>query len=251
MMRVVLADDEPLALRRLLRALEAVAGITVVGVASDGDAALQRIIELVPDLAILDIEMPGRSGLAVAAAIPAERRPEIVFLTAFDRYAADAFSVEAVDYLLKPVRAERLVQALARASRRRAERLTGRDPGMLPSTADLDGHTLHLPNRDGGRDLPQAQIVWIEAAKDYALIYTFTRSHILRVTMAELAQQLHPSILRVHRSAFVAAAVVQRRVRIERGLFSLLLLDGTRVQVGPSYAQSVKAHLKALRPELD
>jgi DNA-binding LytR/AlgR family response regulator len=232
MMRVVLADDEPLALRRLLRALEAVAGITVVGVASDGDAALQRIIELVPDLAILDIEMPGR-------------------LTAFDRYAADAFSVEAVDYLLKPVRAERLVQALARASRRRAERLTGRDPGMLPSTADLDGHTLHLPNRDGGRDLPQAQIVWIEAAKDYALIYTFTRSHILRVTMAELAQQLHPSILRVHRSAFVAAAVVQRRVRIERGLFSLLLLDGTRVQVGPSYAQSVKAHLKALRPELD
>ena len=211
MMRVVLVDDEPLSLQRLSRALEGLAEVTVVGVASDGDEALRQIHDLVPDLAILDVEMPGRSGLAVAAELPLDRRPEIVFLTAFDRYAAEAFGVEAVDYLLKPVRPERLRQAIERAGRRRAERLLGQSaahgPASTgePATATGPAGTLHLPDRDGGRELPQSEIVWIEAAKDYALIYTPTRSHILRITMSELAERLHPSIVRVHRSAFVAA----------------------------------------------
>jgi two-component system LytT family response regulator len=252
-MRVVLADDEPLALQRLSQALQGMADVTIVGVANDGNSALGLIRELDPDLAILDIEMPGFSGLEVASALQTNRTPQVVFLTAFDRYAAQAFSVEAADYLLKPVSIERLRLAIERVRRRRTERAISAAEFGAPQdlgSPQVAG-TLHLPDRDGGRDLPQAEIVWIEAAKDYVLIYTQTRSYILRITMLDLARQLHATILRVHRSAFVSAVAIRRRLRSERGLFSLLLSDGAKVQVGPSYARAVRARLRSLRPDLD
>ena len=165
MMRVLLVDDELLSLQRLSRALEGFAEVDVVGVARDGDEALRQIRDLAPDLAILDIEMPGRSGLAIAAELPPEHRPEIVFLTAFDRYAAEAICVEAVDYLLKPVRPERLRQSIERAGRRRAERLLGQGAAHAPAPVGEPAAgiaalgSLHLPDRDGGRGLPQSDIV--------------------------------------------------------------------------------------------
>lgn len=251
MMRVVAADDEPLSLQRLTRELGAMADVSVVGVASDGDSLLKAVAELRPDLVILDVRMPGRDGMAAAAALPPEGRPEIVFLTAYDRYAAEAFAIEALDYLLKPVRPERLRQAVERAHRRRADRLTGdaarrmAEPEQRPFS-DL----LHLPDRSGGRNLPQADILWIEAARDYAIIHTAAESAILRVTMANLATRLHPSLLRVHRSAFVSVRAVRRQLRQAQGSFSLLLADGARVQVGPSYAKAIKARLRTFRPDL-
>jgi DNA-binding LytR/AlgR family response regulator len=109
MMRVLLVDDEPLALDRLKVGFDAIEDVEVAGTASDGVEAVEKIRALEPDLIILDIQMPGRSGMEIARALrPEGRRPEIIFVTAFDRFATDAFEVEAADYLLKPVAFDRL-----------------------------------------------------------------------------------------------------------------------------------------------
>ncbi len=102
MMRVMLVDDEQAARERLRQMLEPMPGLEIVGEAADGEEAIRKVVELHPDLLLLDIQMPGCSGLEVAACLPAPR-PEIVFCTAFDQYAVDAFEINAVDYLLKPV----------------------------------------------------------------------------------------------------------------------------------------------------
>ena len=108
MLRVLLVDDEPLALRRLATLFEDIDGVAVIGTAATGQEAEAQIDALSPDLVMLDISMPQKSGLRVAADLPVEQRPEIVFVTAFEQYAPDAFEVEAADYLLKPVRLDRL-----------------------------------------------------------------------------------------------------------------------------------------------
>ena len=240
-MRVLLVDDEPLALRRLAMAFEDIDGAEVVGTAGDGDSACDAIRSLKPDIVILDVQMPGRSGMAVAAGLDALDRPEIVFLTAFEQYAADAFDVEATDYLLKPVRLTRLKQAIDRARRRRAERAPHLNPAAAEKPAQIPAAHLHIPDRTGGRRVFLSDIVWIEAAKDYALIHTPTRSHMTRTTMTELDGQLDPSImLRVHRSAFVRIGAVQKLTRPGKGLVSLILQGDIEVQVGPSYFRKVQ-----------
>ena len=244
-LRVLLVDDEPLALRRLSRALRTVPDVEVVGSAGDGDAALDEARRLAPDLIILDVEMPGRDGLAVAVELSREGGPEIVIQSAFDHYAAAAFEVEAVDYLLKPLRHERLRQALDRARRRHAERaahvLVSAPPNPPPERA-----VLRIPDRHGGYDVPLSEVIWVEAARDYALIHTSTRTHILRVTMTELAGTLPCTLLRVHRSAFVSLAHVRRWGTPQRGVHGLVLSDGDQVAVGPSYLQDVRAALRSL-----
>jgi DNA-binding LytR/AlgR family response regulator len=243
--RVLLVDDEPLALRRLSLSLRLLPEVDVVGTASDGDAAIAEARRLSPELIILDVEMPGRDGLAVASELGREPGPEIVILSAFDRYATAAFEVEAVDYLLKPLRPERLRQAIDRARRRRAER-AAREAMLAGPGAKPQEPTIHIPDRHGGRDLPLSEVVWIEAAKDYALIHTRTRTHIIRATMTGLASQLPDSIVRVHRSAFVALAHVRRWGRPTKGIHCLILSDGTEVTVGPNYVQDVRASLRSL-----
>ena len=110
-MRVLLVDDEALALDRLTSFFGDIEGVEVVGRATDGNMALEKIRELLPDLVIMDIQMPGRTGLRAAADIDVEPRPELVFVTAHEHYAPDAFEVDAADYLLKPIRFDRLRQA--------------------------------------------------------------------------------------------------------------------------------------------
>ena len=121
-LRVLLVDDEPLALKRLAALFGDIDGAAVIGTARDGKDAAEKIEALAPEQVMLDIQMPQKSGLRVAADLTAERRPEIVFVTAFEQYAPDAFEVEAADYLLKPVRFDRLRQAVERAKRRRQMR---------------------------------------------------------------------------------------------------------------------------------
>jgi DNA-binding LytR/AlgR family response regulator len=245
MLRVLLVDDEPLALRRLTLALRAMPDVDIVGSAGDGDAALDEARRLKPDLIILDVEMPGRDGLSVAAELERDDGPGIIILSAFDRYAAAAFDVEALDYLLKPLRPDRLRQAIDRARRRRAEKAA-----RVAVLADEIGLTLmptiHIPDRHGGRDLSLSEVVWIEAARDYALLHTSMRTHMLRATMSDLARQLPDSILRVHRSAFVSLAHVRRWGTPMKGIHSLVLSDGSEVSIGPSYIQDVRAALRSL-----
>jgi DNA-binding LytR/AlgR family response regulator len=251
-MRVLLVDDESLALDRLRTFFADIDDVEVVGHARDGDEALERIVELTPDLVIMDVQMPGRNGLRAAADIPVDPKPEIVFVTAHEHYAPDAFDVDAADYLLKPVRFDRLRQAVDRARRRRTVREQAEKAGQLqqeveqlraakPPARDDDG--FWIPERDGHRRVPIEAIDWVEAARDYVLLHTSLRSYLLRTTMAALESKLAGSpLLRVHRSAFVRPDKVVEVKRASRSL-SLVLADGATVQVGPNYAATVKAAL--------
>jgi DNA-binding LytR/AlgR family response regulator len=237
--RVLLVDDEPLALRGLENALEADCGVEIVGTATNGAAAIQAIRSLTPEVVFLDIQMPGLNGLEVASAISTDCAPEVIFVTAFEQYAVEAFAVEAVDYLLKPIEAGRVLQSIQRVRRRRAALATLKTDFEFSNTTA----SLHFPDRHGGFSIPQSEIVWIEAAKDYALVHTEKRSYMLRTTMADLADQLQPPLRRVHRSAYVAIDRVQRTVSSGKGVFSVILNGDIEVQVGPSYARAIRSEL--------
>ena len=249
-MRVLLVDDEALALDRLRTFFGDIEGVEVVGQARDGDEALKEIQRLTPDLVILDIQMPGRNGLRAAADIAVEPRPEIVFVTAHEHYAPDAFDVDAADYLLKPVRFDRLRQAVERARRRRRLREQAERAGKLEeevsalrsgaSTPAREDDGFWVPERDGQRRVPIEAIDWIEAARDYVLLHTNVRSHLLRTTMSALEEKLAGSpLIRVHRSAFVRPDKVVEVKRANRSL-TLVLSDGANVQVGPSYVDGLR-----------
>jgi len=238
-LHVLLVDDEPLALRRLETLFGDIDDVEVIGTASTGDEAEAQIAKLRPDLVMLDISMPGKSGIRVAADLVADPRPEIIFVTAFEQYAPDAFEVDAADYLLKPVRFDRLRQAVERARRRRtmrdaADRLAGETP------AEAREEAIWVQVASGNLRLPIAQIEWVEAARDYVLFHTSTRSFIHRISMAALEQLLGPQqLMRVHRSTFIRPALVQGVQRLGKGLIALEMEDGAVVQVGPSYVRAV------------
>lgn len=248
-MRVLLVDDEALALDRLRTLFADIEDVEVIGAANDGDQALAMIGAHAPDVVILDIQMPGRNGLRTAAALDAEVRPEIIFVTAHEHYAPDAFEVDAADYLLKPVRFDRLRQAVNRARRRREMREQAEKSGKLSEevealksrtgTRAADDAGFWVPERNGHRWVPIDTIGWIEAARDYVLLHTDTRSHMLRATMSALEEKLQGSdLMRVHRSAFVRPSKVAEVRRANRSL-TLVLDDGAHVQVGPSYADAL------------
>jgi DNA-binding LytR/AlgR family response regulator len=252
-MRVLLVDDETLALDRLGALLTDVEGAEVVGTATSGDEALSQIVSLKPDLVILDIQMPGRNGLRTAAEIDLDPRPEIVFVTAHEHYAPDAFDVDAADYLLKPVRFDRLRQAVERARRRRVLREQAERAGVLEEQVQTlrsgaaesrDEAGFWVPERQGQRRVHLDTINWIEAARDYVLLHTDMRSHMLRITMSALEEKLAGSaLLRVHRSAFVRPDRVSE-VRRENRSVTLVLADGSQVPVGPSYLAAIEATLR-------
>ena len=245
MLRTILVDDEPLALERLAVFFKDIEGAEVVGTARDGKEAAEAIARLKPDLAILDIQMPEQNGLRVAATLPEEERPEVVFVTAFEQYAPDAFEVEAADYLLKPVRFDRLWQAVERAKRRKYLRtMAGRAEALAaePETRHEDG--LWVPTRAGAVFVPIETIDWIEAQRDYVMLHTATRSHIVRISMRALEEKLDPkALIRVHRSAFARPSGVVEVQRLGKTINALVLRDGAIVQVGPNYSKAVAERL--------
>lgn len=244
-LRVLLVDDEPLAVRRLSTLFEDIDDTEIVGTAATGREAETQIAALRPDLVMLDISMPQKSGLRVASDMPLEERPEIVFVTAFEQYAPDAFEVEAADYLLKPVRFDRLRQAVGRARRRRALRDAADKLAALPQNDAAereDAIWVQVPH--GQLRLPIDQIEWIEAAKDYVMLHTATRSYIHRISMTALEALLGGGeLMRVHRSTFIRPGQVTGVQRRGRGLIALEMRDGAEVQVGPSYVKTVLARL--------
>lgn len=260
-MRVVIADDEVLALERLRTLFQQIPGTEVVGEATNGTEALQTIVASKPDIVMLDIEMPDLNGLAVATMIPIEQRPEIIFITAFEHYAADAFNVEASDYLLKPVQFDRLWQAIERSKRRhylrslatkaeaeaeveaevKVEEVLG-NPIEILNEEPKDG--LWAQTRDGAVLVPFSSVDWIEAQRDYVVLHTATRSHMVRMPMRTLEGLLDQNeLMRVHRSAFARPSNVVEVRRLGRTINRLVLRDGAVVPVGPNYARDVGKRL--------
>lgn len=234
---LLLADDEAPALERLQHLIGGMRGIEIIGLARDGEEAAHKIRELAPDAVLLDIQMPGRSGLAVAEALEDAGRPQVIFVSAFDHYAARAFEIDATDYLLKPVSGERLSQALERARRRKSAPLAA-------AVADQPGDWLWAPSKAGQVRVPISAITWVEAAGDYVLLHTALRTHMLRATMAQMAERLAGGgLVRVHRSALVRSSEVIEITRSPGPSLTLLMRDGAAIPVGPSYRASVLAAL--------
>jgi DNA-binding LytR/AlgR family response regulator len=245
--KVLLVDDEPLALKRLQTLFEDIDGTKVVGTAADGHEAEVKIAGLAPDLVMMDISMPGKSGLRVATDLNRDQDLEIVFVTAFEQYAPDAFEVEAADYLLKPVRFDRLRQAVERARRRKEmrEKVAKLEAEPPAPVADEREDALWIHVSTGQLRLPIDQIEWIEAAKDYVLLHTATRSFIHRMSMTALEGRLNPDeLMRVHRSTFIRPRLVTGVQRLGKGLIALEMKDGAVIQVGPNYVKAVLQRLK-------
>lgn len=249
-MRVLVVDDEPLAADWVVQGLHRLPETEVVGVAGDGDDALAKVAGLKPDVVFLDIQMPGRSGLEVAQALVNAGAPDVVFVTAFADFAAEAFDLNAADYLLKPVRHDRLAEAMSRARRRREinrahQRLVALETRLAEVERAQEGRedypaAFWVRQRNGRVRVPVTDIRRIEADKDYALIHTSLKTHILRTTMRELERQLNPrEILRVHRGAFIRLSCVSRVERAGRGVMRLHMEDGAVVDVGASYTTRV------------
>jgi two-component system, LytTR family, response regulator len=238
-LRVVVAEDEPPALRHLLSALAEIPDVEVVGHAGNGSAAIALVRQHAPDLVILDIHMPGGSGLDVAAAISGPGAPVVMFLTAYETHAVGAFELEAADYLLKPVADDRLRQAIHRACRRIA--------AQAPRPREHATDAIWAPVRNGKVRIDAGSIYWIEAAGDYVLVHTATRSHMVRRFISDLEQAFDPGVLlRVHRSAMINVRRVRGVRRPARGRLSVILEDDIEVPVGARYTPSVAALLERL-----
>lgn len=245
-LRALLVDDEPLARSRLSILLARRKDIQVVGEAGDAEEAVQAIEALNPDIVFLDIEMPGRNGLELARAL--RERPDlgVIFVTAHYQFAVEAFEIDAIDYLLKPVEPERLDIALLKAERARA--VTGEEIDETPVQAGEGyANALWVQSRTGMIGVPLHTIDWIEAARDYVLLHTDSRSHILRATMTSLEQQLDPALMvRVSRSAFVRRDAIKGLSPQGRGGLIAVLKSGAGVRVGATFVASVSrqfAHL--------
>ena len=244
-MRVLIVDDEPLARRRLKRLLQRIEGAEIAGEARDGRSAPGVIAETAPDVVLLDVQMPERDGFAVVAALPAPR-PLIIFVTAFDAFALQAFDVHAVDYLLKPVSGEKLGRAIDRARERLATRRRGGAEeaaltALLAQVSAPKRWLRRLPIRSQGRvDLVDAAAIdWIEAADNYVVIHTGARTHLMRETIARLETELDPSqFARIHRSAIVRLDRVRRLDVATRGDYTVTLTTGATLTLSRTYRRA-------------
>jgi len=246
-LRALIVDDEPIARRRIRRLLRDVGEIEIAGECGDGRSALDAIDATSPDVVFLDVQMPGLDGFDVVRQLHPDRKPAIVFVTAFDRYALRAFEVHAVDYLLKPVAPARLRLAVDRA-RERVERGTNQRglAGLLRELRDAPRHLARLAVRARGRIVmvDVDAIDWIQAADNYVTVHANGREHLLRETLAALGRQLDPNrFVRIHRSTIVAVDRIVELRPSSHGDFDVQLRDGTRLTLSRSWREHVERAL--------
>lgn len=240
-MRVLIVDDEAPARARLRRLLAASADLTIVGEAADAADALAQVDRQAPDVVLLDIHLPDGSGLDVAASLP-EPQPLVVFVTAHDAHAVAAFDLCAIDYVLKPVAADRLQRALDRVRARRSAVLAPRADDAGPRTRPWPQRLL-IADRGRTHVIPTGDITWLEAADNYVLVHAAGRAPLLRRTLTALVDDLGPTFLRTHKSAAVALAHV---AAIEytpggKGDGRVRLRDGTRVPLSRTHRDALQA----------
>ncbi|MFN3388943.1 MAG: LytR/AlgR family response regulator transcription factor [Allosphingosinicella sp.] len=243
-MRVLIAEDEPLA-RALLRTLLEEAGdVEIVGEARNGREAVTLAERVRPDAVFLDIDMPGGGGIDAAHALQSRAACEIVFVTAHEPHAVDAFELGAADYVLKPLRRVRLAKALERVRARLREKDAAAAGAGGNGRAAADS-AFWVRTRHGRVRVELADIVWIEAARDHVYLHTEDQSYLHRITMEELEEKLDGTdIVRVHRSAFVRLGRISAVQRSGKSVH-LRIGEQSRVCVGPSYQASTLRRLMA------
>jgi two-component system response regulator AlgR len=234
-LRALIVDDEPLAIERMQIICARIPELRVVGTASDGAAALRLIEALSPDLVLLDMTMPELDGLSVARALAKRsQRPAIIFVTAHEHFAVEAFDLEAVDYVLKPVTPERLARAVDRAIARGAAP-TGRSEGEWLSE-------LWVPHRSELLRIEVAQVSRIDAERDYVRLHVGDRTYLLLQTIAGLEERLDPNrFIRIHRSTILRRDCIRGLRHDGLGVWSIELEDGDTLRIGRTYMARVKA----------
>lgn len=240
-LRTLIVDDEPLARERLRALLGQEDSVEIVGECGSGPEAIAAIGRDRPEIVFLDIQMPGCDGMQVVAGLPAKERPAIIFVTAHDRFAVEAFDIEAVDYLLKPFDPERLRSAVRRAAEevaaRRAGDLGARIEGLLSGAAApaAPPRPERLAVKSDGRVvfLRPDEIVWIEASDNYVVIHLVDGGRLmLRETMASLEERLGATgFARVNRSAIVCLEQVKEMQPTFHGDYVVILRNGTRLSL--------------------
>jgi len=252
--RAVLADDEPRARQFLERLLGEIESLTLVGTARDGAEALALILKLRPDVAFLDIQMPELTGLEVARHLQGPGAPVVVFVTAYDRHAIEAFELAALDYLLKPIRRDRLMEAVRRVTEEIGDRrrLGGRQDHAIRSVLRQEAESgrleplrrLPVRYRREVLLLDLVQVTRIISRDRLVLACSEGREFLVDYTLQELETRLpEGTFLRVHRAALVNVDAIESYGG-EDGVLVLRLKDGTRVEASERRAAEVRRRLK-------
>lgn len=252
--RVVIVDDEPLARLAVKVRLAQRDAFELVGEFGDGDSAYDGIVALKPDLVFVDIEMPGKSGLNVLAALPPAQRPMAILLTAYEGFALQAFELAALDYLLKPVDDERFDEALDRAQQAFPYRCQSR--AAAPATPAIPATTAmrSFSVRVGSRTVlvPVAEVERIEADGDYASLHANGKIWLVRERLHNLATQLDPrQFHRVHRSSIVRLDMITELRSLTNRDAMLRLRDGSVVRASRSYMPALTEALQQLNTQTD
>lgn len=229
MMRVVVIDDEPLVRENVRLRLRAYEDIEITGEFGSGAKAIEGVNALEPDLLFLDIQMPEVDGFDVVDRLSHD--PHIIFLTAHDQYAVRAFEVNAVDYLLKPISANRFEEALHRARQSMSERRTSSShPSVSP-----DRSPLFIRSRGNIHIVQPGDVRYLESAGDYVKVHTAERTHLMRAALKRLTEDLGDQMVRIHRSAAVRASSIRMLTPIGHHEFRVELDDGTTLKCSRTY----------------
>ncbi|MDO8311051.1 MAG: LytTR family DNA-binding domain-containing protein [Sideroxyarcus sp.] len=253
MMRVAVIDDEPLARSGIITRLARCPDIEVVAEYCDGASALTGIAVTVPDLIFIDIQMPGMNGLQVLDALAPHTRPMAILLTAYDHFALQAFALNVLDYLLKPIDDERFCESLERARLawpyRRADPATATQ--LAPAGVAEPAHYVEtFTVRSGSRIVfvSIADVVWIEADGDYAALHAGGKQHLVRESLQRLMQRLDPrQFVRVHRSTIVRIDQVAELRSLTNRDALLRLNDGTPLRASRTYIAPLIEALQRFR----
>ena len=246
-LRTLIVDDEPLAREGLRALLSKDAEVSTIHEAKDGREAVAAIRDSHPDLVLLDVQMPEMDGFAVVSKIGAEHMPAVVFVTAHDQYAIQAFEINALDYLLKPVIEERFVKALVRAKNRIHSNTTvdlnRQIMGLIETIASPPRYLKRLAVRSAAKTLfvDVEDVDWMEAAENYVELHVGRASHLLHVTMNAIEKSLDPQIfLRIHRSTIVNLGRIKSLESGTHGEYVVTLQDGARLQSGRTYSERLR-----------
>jgi two-component system LytT family response regulator len=239
--KALIADDEPAARRGVRQLLQAFPEFAVAGECRNGAEVLRALDASAPDVVFLDIQMPGINGFEVIKQRTVERMPAVVFLTAFDQFAIQAFETEALDYLVKPVSEARFAKTIKRLLRRlHAKPNSARDETIVVTSA-RGANVLHVNEID-----------WIESAGNYSKLWVGTRSYFLREPLHLLEERVRKhSFIRAHRRALVRLDGVRELTRTRVGALTAILANGVRVPVSRRRAASFTTALKAGLPNTE
>ncbi|MGB9428843.1 MAG: LytTR family DNA-binding domain-containing protein [Gammaproteobacteria bacterium] len=248
--RTLIVDDMPLSRERTRRYLAEVTDVEIIGECGDGEAALAAINALTPDLVLLDVQMPGITGLALLEKIPTEQRPAVVFVTAFDEFAVPAFAAHAVDFLLKPFDRERMTKVLDRVRAHLQEKRTpAAAPAAPPEAGPAAAYLSRIAVKSVGRTVFVAvqNVDWLETAGNYVCLHAGRETHVVRETMNQIEAQLDPAkFVRIHRSTMVRIETIKEIQPLFNGDRVVILHDGVKLTLSRSYRDKARAALGAV-----